>query len=134
MLECDAIVMQWVREIYVQNTSSEGAMPSMERSQIRALPSWTDLPEREGAPTFAAVEGDGRLPLRLSREVSVRRGLFQAGDLLLPLPALDAEPAEPDDEVLVARADCFLLLACFLTGDGDGDIGSSTSLSSIRES
>lgn len=119
-----------MREIYVQSSEYDR---TCKQCRTCSRPSWTDLPEREGPPTFVAVEGDDRLPLRLSREVSARRGLFQTAAPLLRLPALGAEPAAPDDEGPVAA--CFLLLTCcFLTGDGDGDMGSSTLLSSIRES
>ena len=93
----------------------------------------TDLPLREDPPVFAAAEGDGLLPLRLAW--AVLPALPPSGacqPVPPPLPALCAEPAEPDDE-LPGTADCFLLLRCCCLA-GEGDAGSSTSSSSNRES
>jgi hypothetical protein len=92
----------------------------------------TDLPLREDPPVFAAAEGDGLLPLRLAW--AVLPALPPSGacqPVPPPLPALCAEPAEPDDE-LRGTADCFLLLRRCLAGEGEA--GSSTSSSSNRES
>ncbi len=93
----------------------------------------TDLPLREDPPVFAAAEGDVRLPLRLAW--AVFPALPPSGScqpVPPPLPALCAEPAEPDDELRAGTVDCFLLLRCCLAGEGDA--GSSTSSSSNRES